>query len=64
MYVDSGSQDDSVEATRARGIDVVELDRAFRSPQPAQEMRESIGYVSFVDGDCDIVDGWIEARRA
>ena len=69
VYVDSGSQDDSVEATRARGIEVVELDRGipFTAARARNEgvdrlltLNSSLRYVFFVDGDCEIVDGWIE----
>jgi GT2 family glycosyltransferase len=69
VYVDSGSQDDSVETTRARGIEVVDLDRGV--PFTAARARNkgvdrllalspSLRYVFFVDGDCEIVDGFIE----
>ena len=69
VYVDSGSQDDSVEATRARGIEVVELDRGipFTAARARNEgvdrllaLNSSLRYVFFVDGDCEIVDGFIE----
>jgi GT2 family glycosyltransferase len=69
VYVDSGSQDDSVEATRARGIEVVELDRGipFTAARARNEgvdrqlaLNSNLRYVFFIDGDCEIVDGWIE----
>ena len=69
VYVDSGSEDDSVEATRSRGIEVVELDRRipFTAARARNEgvkrllaLNSSLRYVFFVDGDCEIVDGWIE----
>lgn len=70
VYVDSGSTDDSVAQARARGADVVELDMsvpftAARARNAGfQRLREavpSVEYVQFVDGDCEIVDGWLEA---
>jgi glycosyltransferase involved in cell wall biosynthesis len=69
VYVDSGSQDDSVEGTRARGIEVVELDMSipFTAARARNEgvnrlltLNLSLRYVFFVDGDCEIVDGWME----
>ncbi len=69
VYVDSGSQDGSVETTRARGIEVVELDLGipFTAARARNEgvnrllaLNSSLRYVFFVDGDCEIVDGWIE----
>ena len=69
VYVDSGSQDNSVEATRARGIEVVELDRGipFTAARARNEgvdrllaLNSSLRHVFFVDGDCEIVDGWLE----
>jgi len=69
VYVDSGSTDGSVEASRAMGADVVELD--MRVPFTAARARNEgyrrlralatdAGYVQFVDGDCELVAGWLE----
>jgi glycosyltransferase involved in cell wall biosynthesis len=69
VYVDSGSTDDSVAMARQMGALVVELDRGvpftaararnaglerLRSAAPALEL------VQFVDGDCEVVGGWLE----
>lgn len=69
VYVDSGSTDGSVALGRALGVDVVELD--LRQPFTAArarnagfarliEMRPALDYVFFVDGDCEVADGWLE----
>ena len=65
VYVDSGSTDDSVAMARSMGVEVVELD--MRQPFTAARARNAgfervadCVYVQFVDGDCEIVAGWIE----
>lgn len=69
VYVDSGSTDASVATARAMAIEVVELD--VRLPFTAARARNEgfrrlleiapgIAYVQFVDGDCEVVAGWIE----
>ncbi len=72
VYVDSGSTDGSVEAARGFGADVVALDMtkpftAARARNAGVE-RLSAGsapaMIQFVDGDCEIVDGWIETAAA
>lgn len=68
VYVDSGSTDGSVAAAEARGAVVVELDRsapftAARARNAGfdrlRRRRPDLRYVQFVDGDCEVVDGWI-----
>src|SRR5581483_96770 len=68
VYVDSGSTDGSVKLARDMGAQVVELDlstpfTAARARNAGFEKLMSIApdvdYVQFVDGDCEIVDGWI-----
>lgn len=69
VYVDSGSTDGSVELARSLGVDAVNLDLSV--PFTAARARNAgfarllgaepqIEFVQFVDGDCEIVDGWIE----
>ena len=69
VYVDSGSTDGSVDLARALGAEVVELDMA--SPFTAARARNAgiwrltellpeIAFIQVVDGDCEIVDGWLE----
>lgn len=72
VYVDSGSSDGSVAAARERGARVVELDRsvpftaararnagaqALCAADPDGELR----YLLFVDGDCALAPGWVDA---
>jgi GT2 family glycosyltransferase len=68
VYVDSGSTDGSVAASKALGFSVVELD--LRTPftaararnegfQRLLERQPSIGFVFFVDGDCEVSPGWL-----
>jgi serine acetyltransferase len=73
VYVDSKSTDDSVATARSLWADVVELDMSL--PFSAARARNSgferllqshpdIQFVQFVDGDCEIVGGWIDRARA
>jgi GT2 family glycosyltransferase len=68
VYVDSGSGDGSVAWARAAGVDVVEL-----APEDGYTMargrnaglhhlarqRPHCRYVQFLDGDCELVAGWL-----
>ncbi|BAY82515.1 family 2 glycosyl transferase [Calothrix parasitica NIES-267] len=69
VYVDSASTDGSVELAHSLGIDVVELDlsipfTAARARNAGFEyllqIEPSIEFVQFVDGDCLVVEGWLE----
>ncbi len=72
VYVDSGSKDDSVPFARSLGVEVVTLDD--RSPFTAARGRNAgfaalrskweLDYAQFVDGDCVVAPGWIEAASA
>jgi GT2 family glycosyltransferase len=73
VYVDSGSQDGSIAAARARGADVVELDLSI--PFTAARARNAgwqrlcaiapdLGTVLFLDGDCELRDGFLTAAIA
>lgn len=73
VYVDSGSVDGSVEMARSMGVEVVELDmtRPFTAARARNEgfarlMRAAPGirFVMFVDGDCEVVPGWLDRARA
>jgi GT2 family glycosyltransferase len=72
VYVDSGSTDDSIVVARMRTAEVVELD--LRTPftagrarnegfQKLIQMQPSLDYVFFVDGDCEVVPGWLDKAR-
>ena len=73
VYVDSGSTDGSIELANSLGVDVVELD--LSTPFTAARARNAgfahllqkdaqIEFVQFVDGDCEVVEGWIEQALA
>ncbi|WP_312525254.1 glycosyltransferase [Paracoccus sp. (in: a-proteobacteria)] len=73
VYVDSGSNDDSVAFARELGVLVVELDRsvpftAARARNAGFERLVAGGdppeFVQFVDGDCRVEAGWLEAGLA
>jgi glycosyltransferase involved in cell wall biosynthesis len=72
VYVDSGSSDGSIELARALGAIVEEID--LQTPFTAARARNAgfkrlleaapaINYVYFVDGDCEVFEGWIEKAR-
>ncbi|GAA0482288.1 hypothetical protein GCM10009096_25790 [Parasphingorhabdus litoris] len=70
VYVDSASTDGSPAAAKARSADVLDLDLtiAFTAARARNEgfdrllsIAPDIEYVQFVDGDCEIEDGWIAA---
>ena len=72
VYADSASTDGSVAAARRRGVAVVELDPARglndargRNAGVARllELRPDLAYVMFLDGDCLLVDGFLEIAR-
>lgn len=73
VYVDSGSIDGSEELARVMGAHVVALDMGI--PFTAARARNAgwrrlceempgLDYVQFVDGDCEVVDGWLEKALA
>lgn len=73
VYVDSGSTDGSAEAARALGADVVNLDMSIpftaargRNAGFARlaESTPDVRFVQFVDGDCEVLPGWLEAGVA
>lgn len=71
VYVDSGSTDGSVAAAQAAGAEVVALDmgRPFtaaraRNAGIARLAVNPPDFVQFVDGDCVVQPGWIEAALA
>ena len=70
VYVDSGSADDSAAIARSLGANVIELDRTrpFSAARSRNEGFErlsgrdpDIRFVQFLDGDCTLLPGWIEA---
>lgn len=72
VYVDSGSRDGSVAVARAMGAEVVELDpaRPFTAARARNagirrllELDAGLAYVQVVDGDCNLVPGWLDAAK-
>ncbi|MHC8299328.1 glycosyltransferase family 2 protein [Pseudomonas sp. ZS1P83] len=68
VYVDSGSTDGSVQMALTLGVEVVELDMtipftAARARNEGfacvQRLLPAMRYVQFVDGDCEVVGGWL-----
>lgn len=73
VYVDSGSTDGSVDASSRAGAHVVALDMS--TPFTAARGRNAglkalvaiapdTDLVQFIDGDCELAEGWIEKARA
>ena len=72
VYVDSGSSDRSVATARCLGAEVLELDTSI--PFTAARARNAgfrhllaaapgVELVQFLDGDCEVVDGWLQRGR-
>jgi GT2 family glycosyltransferase len=68
LYVDSGSSDDSLKLARSLGIEAIELDplTPFSAARARNEgfrrllqLQPDLGYVQFVDGDCELRAGWL-----
>jgi GT2 family glycosyltransferase len=73
IYVDSGSTDGSVSMARSAGSEVVQLDPLipFTAARARNEgfkrlcqLEPNLVYIQFVDGDCEVVAGWIEKAKA
>ncbi len=73
VYVDSGSTDGSVRMALKRGVAVVELDMttpftAARARNEGfaclQRVSPQVRYIQFVDGDCEVVAGWLPQAQA
>lgn len=73
VYVDSGSTDDSVAQAERRGVEVVALDLSIpftaaraRNAGFARllELEPDVELVQFVDGDCEVLPGWLQAAAA
>jgi GT2 family glycosyltransferase len=70
VYVDSGSTDGSSETARNLAVTVVALDMSIpftagrarnEGFQHLCELAPGLDYVQFVDADCTVVAGWLEA---
>ena len=69
VYVDSGSTDGSIEFAKSVGADVVSLDlsQPFTMARGRnaglrhlQQTYPDVEYIQFLDGDCELVSGWVE----
>jgi len=66
IYVDSGSTDGSVDAAKAAGAKVVDLDISipFTAARARNEgvaaIEEPHAYVQFIDGDCTLQPDWLD----
>ena len=72
VYVDSGSDDGSVDLARSMGVEVVELDmaRPFSAARARnagfdrlREIAPGVKSVMFLDGDCEVDGGWLDRAR-
>lgn len=72
VYVDSGSDDGSKQMAIEMGAEALDLDmsRPFTAARARNEgLRQlllhhpDVDFVQFVDGDCEVVSGWLEAAR-
>lgn len=73
VYVDSNSTDASVGRAKSLGVEVVELDlsipfTAARARNEGfarlQQILPGVEYVQMIDGDCEVVDGWLDTAAA
>jgi GT2 family glycosyltransferase len=72
LYVDSGSSDGSVQLAKSLDVEALELDpsTAFSAARARNEgaawLRSTLPdlrYLQFVDGDCELLDGWLECAE-
>lgn len=73
LYVDSGSIDGSPDKARALGVAVLQLDpsRPFSAArarnegaQQLMQLHPALAFIQFLDGDCLIAPGWLDAAEA
>lgn len=73
VYVDSGSTDDSLATATVLGANICALD--MRQPFTAARARNEgarqlaalepgLQFIQFVDGDCEVVSGWLDAAHS
>ncbi|WP_374882535.1 glycosyltransferase [Microseira sp. BLCC-F43] len=70
VYVDSGSTDSSCAFARSIGVEVVELDMSIPFTaararnagfERLRQLHPTVEYVQFIDGDCEVIEGWLIA---
>jgi len=68
VYVDSGSTDNSITIAQEYGVRIIDLDMsipfsAARARNAGVEVLngidDSIKFVQFIDGDCELISGWL-----
>lgn len=73
VYVDSGSQDGSMEYAAAQGVDIIALtsDRPFTAARARNAgirhlmaRNSDIEFVQTIDGDCTMAPGWLDVAAA
>jgi GT2 family glycosyltransferase len=73
VYVDSGSTDQSLERAKQQGFFVLSLDfaRPFTAARARNEgfaalmkLKPHTKFVQFVDGDCELIRGWLDAATS
>jgi len=73
IYVDSASTDNSVKTARELGVHVVNLDMSqpFTAARARNvgfenliELHPKTEFIQFVDGDCEVLSGWLETAAA
>jgi glycosyltransferase involved in cell wall biosynthesis len=71
IFSDSGSTDGSADWARMQGVEVVDLERPWNQPRGRNagfrrllEIAPDVKYVFFIDGDCQLIPGFIEAAHA
>lgn len=67
VYVDSGSSDGSVDRVRARGVDVIAIEKPFTAAKGRNAgfthlttKHQSLLAMQFVDGDCEYFPSWLD----
>lgn len=70
VYVDSGSTDDSLTIAADCKVEIVSLDKSTKFSaglarndgfERLMKRHPELSFVQFVDGDCELRQGWIEA---
>ena len=70
LYVDSGSEDDSVSIAKSQGAKVLQLssDKPFTAARARNEGAAELThlwpdteFIMFIDGDCELIDGFVVA---
>jgi GT2 family glycosyltransferase len=73
VYVDSGSTDASVALATSLGVETVHLDMSIpftaararnAGVERLRELHPDLRYVHVIDGDCEMVAGWMETAAA